>query len=186
MKNSFTYLLLISFTVISCKETAIIEPAMFAISDAVSETSKTITSDEVSERACIDNLLSKELDAGESIRSLVVNTDVDFCNGVRVRLKTYKFASKKYKVFGYVRSNSGHETCIKESEDYTHTAFIGDKGVLIGNDIKILLGGHQFNSDNKIIPSEHRLARFVKFDWGSYNGEMALMEKGKLRCWAIQ
>lgn len=140
----------------------------------------------INEKSCIDAPLAKELESGESIKKLVVNSDVDFCNGVRVRLKTYQFSSKKYKAFGFVRSNSGHESCISESEDFTRTMFLGDRGVLVGDKVKILLGGHQFNSDNKLVPSEHRLARYVKFEWGSYQGEMGFIEKGKLRCWAIQ
>lgn len=186
MKKTIYYLLFISFYAASCGSKTKVEHSMFATSNSVSAEKNIISEkEEVSERTCIDQALVKELDAGESIKKLVANTDLDFCNGVRVRLKTYQFTSKKYKAFGFVRSNSGHETCIKESDNFSHTIFLGDKGVLIGENIKILLGGHQFNSDNQIVASENRLARYVKFDWGDYSGELAIVEKGKLRCWAI-
>lgn len=164
---------------------------MFATGNTLTkkETSK-LEAPEINERNCIEEKLAKELDSGESIVKMVINSDIDFCNGVRVRLKSYLFSSKKYKVFGFVRSNSGAETCLVESDNYTHKRVmmksVGDEGVLVGENIKILLGGHEFDSDNKLKPSEHKLARFVRFEWGTYHGEMGIVEKDRLRCWAIQ
>lgn len=184
-----TSIWLLSFTLfaISCGKKTEQAPAVYEFSNGVStETTKFDKKELVNDHTCIDTPLNKDLDAGESIKKLVFNTDMDFCNGVRVRLKAYQFTSKKYKAYGFVRSNSGHETCIKESDNFTHTPFLGEKGVLIGENVKILLGGHQFDSNNQLVPSDRRLSRYVKFEWGAYKGELAFMEKGKLRCWAIQ
>ncbi len=173
---------------LSCGKKSIIESSFLGGSDSRTTADAQTASNAgvVDERNCIDKKLTIDLDSGESIAKMVVNTDVTFCNGVRLRLKTYQFISKKYKAYGFVRSNSGRETCIEEANSLTHKWKLGDDGVLEGQEIKILLGGHQFDSDNKVIPSEHRLARRVTFEWGSYNGEMAIYEKGKVRCWAIQ
>lgn len=191
MKTSLLILLVLNFTAISCGKKSEIAPPMFATANSVIKTdSKIIDKTEINERNCIEEKLAKELDSGESIVRMVINSDIDFCNGVRVRLKSYLFSSKKYKVYGFVRSNSGHETCVQESDNYTHKRVmmktVGDEGVLVGENIKILLGGHEFDSDNKLKPSEHKLARFVRFDWGTYHGEMGIVEKDRLRCWAIQ
>lgn len=186
MKTAFWVLSLSLFT-LSCGKKTEIAPAVYEFSNSVStESTKFERKDLVNDRSCIDAPLTKDLDSGESIKKLIVNTDLDFCNGVRLRLKAYQFSSKKYKAYGFVRSNSGHETCIRESDEFSHTAFLGDKGVLMGDNIKILLGGHEFNSNNMLVPSDRRTARYVKFEWGEYKGELAIMEKGKLRCWAIQ
>ena len=145
-----------------------------------------IVSANIDEHTCIDEKLTKYLDSGESIKKMIANADIIFCNGVRLRLKTYQFTSKKYKAYGYIRSNSGLESCLTESTDYTHTIFLGDQGVLNGNNIKILVGGHYFDSNNKLVPSEHKLASHVKFDWENFNGELAIFEKDKVRCWSNQ
>lgn len=186
MKQIILCLLVFNLMIVSCGKRHVGPSVLETISSETSFKNLIDNKVDINERSCIDELLAKELEAGESIKKLVINTDIDFCNGVRVRLKTYKFASKKYKAYGFVRSNSGHESCLKETEDFSNTQFFGDKGVLVGDDVLIILGGHQFNSDKRVIPSEHRLARFVKFDWKTYKGEMAFFEKDKLRCWAIQ
>ena len=169
----------------SCGKKSTIGLGKYEFSKVVVNNETVMTAD-VSEHTCIDNKLTKELDSGEAIKNMVINDDFTFCNGVRVRLKTYQFNSKKYKAYGYVISNSGLQSCLTESTEFTHKMFFGDQGILNGNNIKILIGGHQLDSADKIVPSEHKLARYVKFDWGSYNGELAIFEKGKIRCWAIE
>lgn len=190
MKTKLTssfYLIILSLFALSCGNKSTVAPSMFESSSS-NNLERRLDSDDttINERVCIDQRLTKDLDAGESIRKLVANSDFDFCNGVRLRLKTYQFASKKFRVYGFVRSNSGKETCLRESDDFIHSTLRGEKGTLVGENIKILLGGHRFNSDNSIEPSEHKLARYVKFEWSEYKGELAIHEKGKLRCWAIQ
>jgi hypothetical protein len=185
MKMKVLGILILLLAGSACGKKSTVTTAQFAVSKALTDT-EVITKTDVSEHSCIDNKLTRDLDSGESIKKMVTNSDFTFCNGVRLRLKTYLFASKKYKAYGVVHSNSGLESCLTESDDFTHTSFLGDQGVLNGLDIKILVGGHQFDSSNKIVPSEHRLARHVKFDWGAYSGELAFLEKGKVRCWAIQ
>jgi hypothetical protein len=140
----------------------------------------------VSEHNCIENKLNRDLDGGESIAKMTANTDITFCNGIHLRLKTYQFVSKKYKAYGFIESNSGRESCIQDSSGLTHNKLFGDHGVLVSDSMKILLGGHRFDADNNLVPSDHFIYRNVRFDWGSYTGEMAFYENGKVRCWAIQ
>ena len=189
MKLKKIIILFLSLIVISCGNKSSLGAPQFETSRPLTDT-KTITKDEivgeVSEHSCIDDKLNKDLESGESIRHLVINSDFMFCNGVRLRLKSYQFTSKKYKAYGFVQSNSGKDSCLIESEDFTHIALLGDQGVLNGDDMKILIGGHSFNSDNKIQLSNHVLARNVKFSWDTYRGELAILEKGKVKCWAIQ
>jgi hypothetical protein len=183
MKIKLTGILLIIFAAASCgKKSTIVSAPQF---ETKALTVKADVAKDDIEHTCIDDKLNKDLESGDSIKKMITNSDLIFCNGVRLRLKTYQFASKKYRAYGYVRSNSGSDSCLSESDNFAHS-LLGDQGVLNGDDIKILIGGHQFDSDNKIVPSEHRLARHVKFDWGTYSGEMAIFEKGKVRCWAIQ
>lgn len=190
MKTKLIGIFILILAAASCGKKSIVETASFESIKALTDNNQIAAKDDVDEHTCIDAKLTKDLDSGESIKKMVSNTDITFCNGVRLRLKTYQFASKKYKAYGYVKSNSGNESCLIESDDFTLSSILGfsrgDQGVLNGNGIKILVGGHQFDSDNKVVPSEHKLARHVKFEWGSYSGELAISEKGKVRCWAIQ
>lgn len=186
MKIKFITFFLVIFAAISCGKKSTVGPPQFEGTNAFTNNNDAAVIEQVDVHKCIDDKLTKDLDSGDSIKKMVVNDDFTFCNGVRIRLKTYQFSSNKYKAYGHVQSNSGYESCLTESPDFTHRMLLGDQGVLIGNDIKILIGGHQLDSDNKILPSEHRLARYVKFTWGSYSGELAIFEKGKLRCWGIQ
>ena len=190
MKHKKILILLFSLIAVSCGKKSTLNPPVF--SDTNRASTKTDinvnleVAPEVNERNCIDDKLNKDLDAGESVFKIFINTDFTFCSGVRLRLKSYLFSSRKYKAYGFVRSNSGKETCLTESESFDHKFLLGDQGVLDGNEIKILLGGHSFDENNKLKLSDHLLARTVKFDWGSYRGELAIFEKGKVKCWGIQ
>ena len=139
----------------------------------------------IDEETCIDDKLGKELDSGEKLKKVIINADVKFCNGVRIRVKSVKFESNKYKAYGYVQSNSGHDSCLRETKDFKHSLFLGDQGTLEGDTIKIALGGHDYDKDGKLTLSEHSIDKYVKFAWDNYTGELAIYEKGKLRCWAI-
>lgn len=169
----------------SCGKKSIVENSPFGPAKTPIEITDEVKEADVSERACIDNKLNKDLDAGEAIEKMIANSDFTFCNGVRVRLKSYLFDSKKYKAYGFIQSNSRHSSCLTASDDYT-TNFLGDRGVLVGRNMKLLVGGHELGSDNKVIPSSHMRARYVKYGWGTYSGELGFYENGRVRCWGIQ
>ncbi|MGZ3806784.1 MAG: hypothetical protein ACXVCE_01760 [Bacteriovorax sp.] len=141
--------------------------------------------EKIDERTCIDDQLNIDL-SSSSVKKMIVNTDITFCNGTHLRLKTYKLGPKKYKALGLVISNSGRESCLKESEEFSKVWPLGDRGVLVGDNIKITLGGHELDSNNKLVSSKHFFKRQVKFTEDKFSGEMAIFENGKLSCFEMQ
>lgn len=186
-------LLLIALSLLSCQKKLIETKALFETSEIKVddqntnyETKTPVTTKEINDKKCIDEKLIKDLNNNEKVKTQIADTDILFCNGIRIRLKTFQLTSRKFKAYGFIQTNSGIESCLTESNTFSNTLFLGTRGILLGENVKVLVGGHKLDKEGKLIPSDHLLARYVKFDTYTYNGELAVLENGFPSCWAIQ
>lgn len=175
---------MLGFLVISCGKKGSTEPNSMGIVDTLS-TKKNFSSEKIiDDKNCIDEALLKELSDNETVKKIVDDSDISFCNGLRVRVKAFKISDGEIRVYGYAISTTGKMSCLKQSGDYQRFPFLGAQGTLFGDKIKISLGGHEYNSEAKLVKSNRLKAKFVKFDMTSYSGEMGFFENNKLKCYA--
>lgn len=182
-----TLLTLMALTlVVSCgKKESMTAPASMGIIDSL--TGKRVFADEkqVTEQSCIDEVMQKDLGKEEVVKKILDDSDIVFCNGLRVRVKIFRTNIDDIRAYGYAESTTGKSSCLKYGKDFKHYPLLGYRGTLQGDVIKISLGGHQYTSEGKLIASEKLRAKVVKFDMANYSGEMGFFENDKLKCWAI-
>lgn len=183
MKNCLSIVIL-GLLVISCGKKGSNEPGSMGIVDTLT-TKKNFASEKVvDEKNCIDDVLIRELGEKDFVRKVVDDSDISFCNGLRVRVKILKISNGELRVYGYAESTTGKMSCLRQGGDFQRFPFLGDQGTLIGDKIKISLGGHEYTSEGKLVKSDRFKGKFVKFDMASYSGEMGFFENNKLKCHA--
>lgn len=178
----------LAFAAISCgKKSVITDPSSMGIVDSLmGQRSNSANGKDINDVTCIDEILKLELGTKDAVKKELSDSDITYCNGLRVRAKVVKFSSGAIKVFGYAEGTKGKKSCLREGKDFDRTMFMGVQGTLIGEGIKISLGGHAYTSGNKLITSKSFKDRYVKLDIASFSGEMGFFEDGNLKCWAIQ
>lgn len=182
--KKFISIMILSFLIISCGKKGTSEPGSMGIVDTLT-TKKNFSSDKlVDEINCIDNVLVKELGEKDVVKKVLDDSDISFCNGLRVRVKIFKISNGELRVYGFAESTSGRKSCLRQSGDFQRFPFLGDQGTLFGDKIKISLGGHEYTSEGKLIKSDRFKGKYVKFDMASYSGEMGFFESNKLKCYA--
>lgn len=187
MKINLLLTLIVGVTLFSCgKKEVVNEPASMGIVETMSSKKTFEPSRLINEENCIDESMRKELGENEVVKKVEADSDINFCNGLRVRVRIYKIKNGEHRAYGFAQSSSGKMSCLKQGKDFSKFPFLGYEGTLIGNGIKISLGGHQYSSDNKLIKSDKLKAKHVKFDVATYSGEMGFFENDNLKCWAIQ
>lgn len=130
-------------------------------------------------------MLQKELGEKEVVRKVMADSDINFCNGLRVRIKIFRTSGEDIRAYGFAQSSTGKLSCLKNSRDFFKVPLLGFKGTLTGSGIKISLGGHQYTSEQKLISSDRLMGKYVKFDVATFSGEMGFFENDTLKCWAI-
>lgn len=177
-------ILILGLLVISCGKKGSTQPNSMGIVDTLT-TKKNFSSEKiVDDKNCIDDVLLKELGEKETVKKVVDDADISFCNGLRVRVKIFKISNGELRVYGFAESTTGKMSCLKQSGDFQRFPFLGDQGTLFGDKIKISLGGHEYTSEGKLIKSNRFKAKYVRFDVASYSGEMGFFESNKLKCYA--
>lgn len=186
MKTNLLLTLALGAVLISCgKKEAITEPSSMGIVESLSTKKTFEPAKSINEETCIDETMKKELGEKEVVKKVLADSDINFCNGLRVRVKIFKVSNSDIRVYGFAESSSGKLSCLKHGRDFTKFPLLGYQGTLLGNGIKISLGGHQYTSDNKLITSDKLKAKHVQFDVATYEGEMGFFENDSLKCWAI-
>lgn len=180
-------ILMLALAVSSCgKKGVTMEPSSMGIVDSLTGKKDFEAAKIVNEQVCIDDMIKTELNEKEYIKKVEEDADISYCNGLRVRVKIFKIkGDSKLRAYGYAQSSSGKSTCLRDGSDFDKTMFLGYEGTLNGDGIKISLGGHMYTSEKKLIKSDRRKTKFVKFDVASFEGEMGFFEDGELKCWAI-
>lgn len=179
-------LILLVLAVSSCgKKGVVMEPSSMGIVDSLTGKKDFDITKVVNEQACIDDLLKSEMNEKEFIKKVVTDTDINYCNGLRVRLKVFKMNEGKLRVYGFAESSSGKSTCLRDGSDFNKVFLRGYEGTLNGDGIKISLGGHLYTAEKKLIKSDRRKTKYVSFDVASFEGEMGFFENNDLKCWAI-
>jgi hypothetical protein len=140
----------------------------------------------VDDKICIDNAKEKDMEEKEKLEDITDDADVIYCNGLRVRLKIFKFTSGEYRAYGFAISSSGRQSCIRSGRDFKRVSLLGFKGTLLGSGMKVSLGGHKYDADNKLIPSKKLSGKLVNFKREEFSGEMGLFENDVLTCYSIQ
>ena len=179
MKASLLIVIILALS--SCgKKGVVMEPTSMGIVDSLKTKSEAIVVKEVSEQVCIDDLLKTEMNEKEKIRRVLTNTDISYCNGMRVRLKVFKMKDGNLRVYGMADSSSGKRTCLRDGADFKRKSILGNyEGSLIGDGIKISLSGHEYTSDNEIIK---RKGSNLYFEDQSFKGDMGFFENNELVC----
>ena len=186
MKTNMILALMVSSLIFSCgKKETVSEPSSSGIVDSLSTKKAFETVKPINEETCIDEVMQKDLGEKEVVKKVLADSDINFCNGLRVRVKIFKTSGDDIRIYGFAQSSTGKLSCLKNARDVKKLPFLGYQGTLTGNGVKISLGGHQYTSENKLISSDHLKAKYVKFDVASYSGEMGFFENDNLKCWAI-
>lgn len=180
-------LILLVLTVSSCgKKGVVMEPSSMGIVDSLTGKKDFEIHKLINETTCIDDMLKSELGEKEQIKKVVTDTDINYCNGLRVRVKVFKISGgEKLRAYGFAESSSGKSSCLRDGSDFNKVMFLGYEGTLNGDGIKISLGGHLYSTDKKLIKSDRLKTKFVSFDVASFSGEMGFFENSELKCWAI-
>lgn len=179
-------ILVLAISVSSCgKKGATMEPSSMGIVDSLTGKKDFEVAKVVNETTCIDDMVKAELGEKEHIKKVLEDTDINYCNGLRVRLKIFKISGDKMRAYGFAESSSGKSSCLKDGSDFNKVIFVGYEGTLNGDGIKISLGGHLYTAEKKLIKSDRRKTKFVSFDVASFSGEMGFFENNDLKCWAI-
>ncbi len=177
-------IMILGLLVISCGKKGSSEPGSMGIVDTLSTKKNFAAEKIVDEKNCIDDALLSELGEKDVVKKVTDDSDISFCNGLRVRVKIFKISNGELRVYGYAESTSGKMSCLRQSGDFQRIPLLGDQGTLIGDKIKISLGGHEYTSEGKLVKSDRFKGKFVKFDMASYSGEMGFFESNKLKCYA--
>ena len=175
-------LIILVFNFSSCgKKGVIMDPTSMGIVDSLKIKSEASVVKEVSEQICIDELLKSEMSDKEEIKRVITDTDISYCNGMRVRLKVFKMKDKKLRVYGLAESTSGKRSCLRGGRDFKKNVTLGTnyEGTLIGDGIKISLGGHEYTTSNKLVQVKRGN---VYFNDTSFKGDMGFFENNELVC----
>lgn len=184
MKNLIFILSVV--TIVSCgTKKELLSPSSMGIVDALTTRKDFQRAKGINEVTCIDEALQASLNNEERVKDVDVDTDINFCNGLRVRLKVFKMSKTQFRAFGFAQSSSGKMSCLTQNKDFKKLPILGYEGTLIGEGIKIALGGHLYTSNNELEKSSKLLGKYVKFDDVNYRGELAFFENENLKCWAI-
>lgn len=179
-------LILLVLSISACgKKGVVMEPSSMGIVDSLTGKKDFDITKVVNEQVCIDDLLKSEMGEKEYIKKVITDTDVSYCNGLRVRLKVFKMNGGKLRVYGFAESSSGKSSCLRDGSDFNKVFLLGYEGTLNGDGIKISLGGHLYTAEKKLIKSDRRKTKYVDFDVASFEGEMGFFENNDLKCWAI-
>lgn len=185
MKTTILLSLAFSIFATSCgKKDIIEEPASMGIVDSFAN-KRIIEPNKINEENCIDEAMKRDLSEQELVKKVLAESDISYCNGVRVRVKIFKLSTEEIRVYGFAQSSSGKLSCLRNGKDLKRIPFFGYQGTLNGNGIKVSLGGHQYTTEGKLITSDKLSGKYVKFDVATYSGEMGFFENDTLRCWAI-
>lgn len=183
--NKILSLLILALTISCGQKEAMTSPASMGIIDSLAGKKVFNAENSVTEQTCIDEVMQKDLAEKEVVKRVMEDSDLVFCNGLRVRVKIFRTSNDDIRAYGYAESSSGKSSCLKSAKDFKHYPLFGYRGTLQGDVIKISLGGHQYTSEGKLISSDKLRAKVVKFDMANYSGEMGFFENDKLKCWAI-
>lgn len=180
-------ILTLVLSISSCgKKGVVMEPSSMGIVDSLTGKKEFELAKAVNEKICIDDLIANELGQEEYVKKVIEDADINYCNGLRVRVKIFKVSGeKKLRAYGVAESSSGKSSCLRDGSDFDKAFLRGYEGTLNGDGIKISLGGHLYTGEKKLIKSESFKTRFVKFDVASFSGEMGFFEDNALKCWAI-
>ncbi len=177
-------IMILGLVLISCGKKGTDQPGSMGIVDTLTS-KKSFTSDKkIDEKNCIDDALIRELGENDTVKKVVDDSDISFCNGLRVRIKTFKISNGEFRVYGYAESTSKKMSCLREGSDLKRFPLLGVQGTLVGDKINISLGGHEYSADGKLITSKRFKGKFVKFDVASFSGEMGFFEANQLKCYA--
>jgi hypothetical protein len=183
MKSHF--ILMLVLTVLSCGKKGVeMEPSSMGIVDSLTGKKDFVAPKVVDEVTCIDEMLKAELGEKEIVKKVLTDADINYCNGLRVRLKIFKISSDKIRVYGFAESSSGKSSCLKDGSDFNKVFLRGYEGTLNGDGIKVSLGGHTY-TNSKLVKSNGFKNKYVDFDIASFSGEMGFFENNELKCWAI-
>lgn len=177
-------ILTLVLTVTACgKKGVVMEPSSMGVVDSLTGKKDFEFKKLVNEVNCIDDMLKAELGEKEIVKKVLTDTDISYCNGLRVRIKIFKTSGDKIRAYGFAESSSGKSSCIKDGSDFNKALFRGYEGTLHGDGITISLGGHTY-AGSKLIKSDGRKNKYVDFDIASFTGEMGFFENNVLKCWA--
>ena len=169
----------------SCgKNGVVMEPTSMGIVDSLTYKKDFTSVKIVNEQVCIDDLLETEINEKEYVKKVITDTDISYCDGLRVRLKVFKMNDGRLRVYGFASSKSGKNSCLRDGKDFNKVFFLGYEGSLKGDGINISLGGHSYTPAKTLIKSEKHKSGYVKYDVASFKGEMGFFENNKLVCWA--
>lgn len=178
-------ILTLVLSVSSCgKKGVVMEPSSMGIVDSLTGKKDFVAPKVVNEVTCIDEMLKLELGEKETVKKVLTDSDINYCNGLRVRVKIFKISGDKMRAYGFAESSSGKSSCLKDGSDFNKVFLRGYEGTLNGDGIKISLGGHTYK-DSKLIKGDNRKDKYVDFDVASFSGEMGFFENNNLKCWAI-
>ena len=167
----------------SCgKKGVVMEPSSMGIVDALTLKKDFTTVKIVNEQVCIDDLLEAEKNKNEYVKKVMTDTDISYCNGLRVRLKVYKMNDGKLRVYGFASSTSGKNSCLRDGKDFNKVFLLGYEGTPKGDGINISLGGHSYTPAKTLIKSNKRQSGYVGFNIASFRGEIGFFENGELTC----
>lgn len=180
-------IILLAMSLSACgKKSVSMDPASMGIVDSLVGKKGLFTQKIVNDETCIDEVLRLELGTKDTVKKELSDSDISYCNGLRVRVKVMKLSNGTIKALGFAEGSKGKKSCLREGKDFDKTLFLGVQGTLVGEGIKISLGGHAYTSSNKLITSKSFKNRHVKLDIASFSGEMGFFEDNALKCWAIQ
>ena len=183
MKKYLSIMIMI-LILISCGKKSPNESSSITNSDALSGKKSFSSENIIDDKNCIDEAIIRELGENDYVKKVIDDSDVSFCDGLRVRIKSFKISNGELRVYGFAQSTSGQSSCLKQGSDFKRFPFLGDQGTLIGDKIKISLGGHEYSPEGKLNKAKGLKAKFVKFDIASYKGEMGFFESNQLKCHA--
>lgn len=179
-------ILTLVFAVSSCgKKGVVMEPSSIGIVDSLTAKKDFVVPKVVNEVTCIDDMMKEELNEKQSVKKVMVDTDITYCNGYRVRVKVLKITGdKKLRVYGFAESTSKKSSCLKEGSDFNKVFLRGYEGTLNGDGIKISLGGHEYSKEQKLMKNAGFKDKFVNFEETSFAGDMGFFENNELKCWS--
>ena len=183
-------IMMMTLTVVACgKKDIRMEPANMGIVDSLSG-KKDLTEEKiVNEQVCFADAIKKDVYfSGVNNNGIVEAAETSFCDGkIKFSLKVYKALNKEIRVYGIVEDIvSGKKSCLKNDKDYHRTLIFNQhQGTLVGDGVKIALGGHEYTTNGKLIPSAYHKLGYVKFDDTTFRGEIAYYEGNTRNCWGI-
>lgn len=174
-------------SVVSCGKKGVVEdPGSIGIVDSLSAKKDFVVPKVVNEVTCIDDILKAELSEKDKVEEVLVDTDINYCNGLRVRLKVLKIeGDKKLRAYGFAESSSGKSSCVRDGSDFNKAPLQAKyEGTLNGDGIKISLGSHKYGKDSKLEKTSWLSSKYIKFEATSFDGELGFFENNELKCWS--